>query len=79
MRCPECQNSDANGETYLFRNLGGKRRYAGFNTRRYECTDCGHRFMSVERYHRDIIPAHPQGENAPDEASSPSPSTSSQA
>lgn len=56
MKCKSCGATDARGNTHIFRNLGGKRRYHESNTRRYECSNCGHRFLSVETYHRDILP-----------------------
>jgi len=47
MQCPQCESEDLN-------NLGGKRKYDNFDTRRYECGECGNRFMTLEKYHRPI-------------------------
>lgn len=55
MKCPNCGVSDAGEDPHVFNNLGGKQRYRECNTRRYECTNCGQRFLSVERYLREIV------------------------
>lgn len=55
MTCDRCGISDADGNPYVFKNLGDKKRYASGNTRRYECTSCGHRFVTMESYHRHVI------------------------
>lgn len=55
MKCRNCGATDARGDHRVFQNLGGKRRYHESNTRRYECLECGHRFVSVETYHRDVL------------------------
>jgi transcriptional regulator NrdR family protein len=49
MTCPECEDDE-------IKNLGGKQKHESFDTRRYECQGCGHRFMTVEKHHRPIRP-----------------------
>jgi transcriptional regulator NrdR family protein len=71
MKCPKCKTSDSEDAPHVFRNLGGKRRHPKSNTRRYECTSCGHRFVSVETYLRDIASkVNPPAGPAPMEATS---------
>ncbi len=57
MRCPQCKNKGfipTDDVARPLHNLGGKEKFAGFDLRRYVCMQCGHRFLTVEKYHRDI-------------------------
>jgi transcriptional regulator NrdR family protein len=58
MQCPKCEGEGAD-ERHI-ENLGGKRKYPGFDTRRYECKVCSFRFMTVEKYLRTVETRSPE-------------------
>lgn len=57
MKCPSCKNKGfvpSDDVPRPLQNIGGKMHHTTFNTRRYVCMQCGHRFMTKEEFYRDV-------------------------
>lgn len=57
MVCPKCRGNGYKPKPGLprhLKNIGEKRYYSTFITRRYVCLNCGHVFLSKEEYFRPV-------------------------
>ena len=57
MICPKCKNKNFNPTQDIkspLKNIGGKEKYDAADFRRYVCMQCGHAFLTCEKYERPI-------------------------
>lgn len=57
MNCPKCHNRNFTPSADFkkpIQNLGNKQHYMTFDTRRYICIQCGHKWITKEEWYRDI-------------------------